>query len=113
MRAHRTPRRKSDRVRLQIFSHLGCCLMWERDRFAESTIALFSGRSRLKISFRVNVKDRRRRSPLPLSSGGGEGEHTQLATPSINRGRDGDFAPPLPPNRTGGFPASGSPVSDF
>ena len=30
-----------------------------------------------------------------------------------NRGRDGVFTPPLPPNRTGGFPASGSPVGDF
>ena len=30
---------------------------------------------------------------------------------SAHRGRDGACAPPLPPNRTGGFPASGSPVS--
>ena len=29
---------------------------------------------------------------------------------SVDRGRDGALAPPLPPNRTGGFPASGSPV---
>src|SRR5207249_3499699 len=28
----------------------------------------------------------------------------------LDRGRDGALAPPLPPNRTGGFPASGSPV---
>src|SRR5437867_2388634 len=30
--------------------------------------------------------------------------------PAVDRGRDGALAPPLPPNRTGGFPASGSPV---
>ena len=40
-----------------------------------------------------------------------------IALPSTNgahnhRGRDGGLPPPLPPNRTGGFPASGSPVSD-
>ena len=29
---------------------------------------------------------------------------------AVDRGRDGASAPPLPPNRTGGFPASGSPV---
>ena len=29
-----------------------------------------------------------------------------------DRGRDGS-SPPLPPNRTGGFPASGSPVGGF
>jgi len=30
--------------------------------------------------------------------------------PGFDRGRDGAVAPPLPPNRTGRFPASGSPV---
>src|SRR5947208_10346979 len=36
----------------------------------------------------------------------------QRSTPSsLDRGRDGALAPPLPPNRTGGFPASGFPVS--
>ncbi|MEY2410730.1 MAG: hypothetical protein QOF48_3400, partial [Verrucomicrobiota bacterium] len=30
-----------------------------------------------------------------------------------DRGRDGGLAPPLPPNRTGGSPASGFPVSGF
>src|SRR5437016_13348657 len=29
----------------------------------------------------------------------------------VDRGRDGGLMPPLPPNRTGGFPASGFPVS--
>ena len=28
----------------------------------------------------------------------------------VHRGRDGPCGPPLPPNRTGGFPAYGSPV---
>ncbi len=29
-----------------------------------------------------------------------------------DRGRDGHCRPPLPPNRTGGFPASGSPFGE-
>src|SRR5882724_5905376 len=33
-------------------------------------------------------------------------------TPSADRGREG-FWPPLPPNRTCGFPAYGSPVASF
>ncbi len=32
--------------------------------------------------------------------------------PACHRGRDGPSGPPLPPNRTGGFPASGSPVDE-
>ena len=31
----------------------------------------------------------------------------------LDRGRDGPYGPPLPPNRTGGFPAYGSPVIGF
>lgn len=38
---------------------------------------------------------------------------TLCALTVAHRGRDGGLAPPLPPNRTGGFPASGFPVSDF
>src|SRR5260221_6175304 len=37
-------------------------------------------------------------------------QHTQLIID--DRGREG-FWPPLPPNRTGGFPAYGSPVAGF
>ena len=32
------------------------------------------------------------------------------ARTGVDRGRDGTVVPPLPPNRTGGFPASGFPV---
>jgi len=38
--------------------------------------------------------------------------HTRGFTPGWYRGRDGRCRPPLPPNRTGGFPASGSPVGE-
>jgi hypothetical protein len=38
--------------------------------------------------------------------------HTRGFTPGWYRGRDGCCRPPLPPNRTGGFPASGSPVGE-
>jgi hypothetical protein len=37
---------------------------------------------------------------------------TRGFTPGWYRGRDGRCRPPLPPNRTGGFPASGSPVGE-
>jgi hypothetical protein len=38
--------------------------------------------------------------------------HTRGFTPGWYRGRDGRYRPPLPPNRTSGFPASGSPVGE-
>ena len=38
--------------------------------------------------------------------------HPRGFTPGWYRGRDGCCRPPLPPNRTGGFPASGSPVGE-
>src|ERR1700692_2078569 len=37
---------------------------------------------------------------------------SMLPHSSLDRGREG-FWPPLPPNRTGGFPAYGSPVAGF
>jgi len=42
-----------------------------------------------------------------------EGWDANTVTHILDRGRDEGLTSPLPPNRTGGFPASGFPVSGF
>jgi len=56
---------------------------------------------------------RQRMNVLGYAAQSAKESSTQISVqPNVDRGRDGS-SPPLPPNRTGGFPASGSPVGGF
>src|SRR5262249_8089926 len=78
--------------------------------------AIFLRSQRVHQRARAMMRLRRaapRQNPLGFIKGSDvtQGRRSFLAsTLGGDRGRDGALTPPLPPNRTGGFPASGFPV---